>query len=123
MKTGDAHWDSVEMEILASYEDMKHFYGVEKNRLENYDTDGEATRGTKKIPCLPLVPTHVGRKVIKGEMTAWEVVLLLRKMVQGMTQELKDLISPALIWAWALQACCKTNRGGRRMELQMTAVR
>ena len=69
----------VEAEILTSYEDMKHFYGVEKKRLENYDADREATRGTRKIPRLPLVPTHVGRKVIEGELIAWEVVMLLRK--------------------------------------------
>ena len=85
MKTADTHWDLVEVETLASYEDMKHFYGLKKNRLENYDTDGEATRGTKKIPRLPLVPAHVRRKVIEGEMTAWEVVLILRKMMQART--------------------------------------
>ena len=109
VKTADANWDSVEVEMPASYEDMKNFYGLEKNRLENYNADGEATRGTRKIPCLLLVPTHVGRKVSEGEMTACEVLLLLRKMMQGTTWEPEDLISPAL--TWALQACCKTRRG------------
>ena len=121
LKTADTHWDWVEVETLTSYEDMKRFYGLKQNRLENYDADGEATKGTKKIPRLPLVPAHVGRKVIEGEMTPWEVVLLLNKMMQGRTQALKDLINPAL--TWALQACCKSKRGGRRMQLQMTAVR
>ena len=54
----------MEVNTLANYEGMDSFYGVEKNRLENYDADGEATHGTKKIPRLPLVPVHVGRKVI-----------------------------------------------------------
>ena len=55
------------MKILTSYKDMKHFYGVEKNRLENYDAGREATKETRKIPRLPLVPAHVGRKVIEGK--------------------------------------------------------
>ena len=50
-----------------------------------------------------MVPAHVGRKVIEGEMTAWEVVLLLNKIMQGKTQALKDLLNPAM--TWALQAC------------------
>ena len=81
MKTTDAHWDWVEAETLASYEDMNRFYGLKKNRLKNYDADWEATKGTKKIPRLPLVPAHVGRKVIEGEMAWREVVLLLSKIM------------------------------------------
>ena len=56
--------------------------------MENYDASGEATSGTKKIPCMPLVPANVGRKVIKGEMTPWEVVLLLNKTTKDKTQAL-----------------------------------
>ena len=85
VKTVDAHWDWVNVEVLLSYEDMKHFYGVRNNRLENYDPEGEATRGMRTIPHLSLVPVHVGRKVIEGEMTAWEVVMLLKKMMNGTT--------------------------------------
>ena len=67
--------------------------------MENYDPEGEATRGTRTLPRLPMVPEHVGRMVIEGEMTAWEVVLLLRKMMNGAAQELQTLINPALMWA------------------------
>ena len=110
----------MEVETLANYEGINNFYGRKKNRLENYDASGEATSGTKKIPRMPLVPERVGRKVIEGEMTPWEVVLLLDKTMKEKTQALKDLLNPAM--AWALQACCKTGKGGRRMELQMTSV-
>ena len=106
----DTHWDWVDVEVLASYKDMKHFYGVKKNRVEKYDPEGGATMGTRTIPRLPLVPAHVGRNVIEGEMTAWKVVMLLKKMMNGATQELKNLINPAL--TWALQACCKIRNGG-----------
>ena len=121
LETADGHCDWVEVDTLANYEVMNNFYGLKKNRMENYDTDEDATNGTKKILRLPLIPAHVGRKVIEGEMTPWEVVLPLNKIMKGNTQALKDLLNPAM--AWALQACCKTGRGGRRMELQMTTVR
>ena len=121
LKTADGHWEWVEVETLANYEGINNFYGRKKNRLENYDASGEATSGTKKIPRMPLVPASAGRKVIEGEMTLWEVVLLLDKTMKDKTQALKDLLNPAM--AWALQACCKTGKGGRHMELQMTTVR
>ena len=60
-------------------------------------------RRTRTIPRLPLIPTHMGRKVIEEEMMAWEVVMLLKKMMNGATQDLKNLVNTAL--TWALQAC------------------
>ena len=95
VKTVDAHWDWVDVEVLASYKDMKQFYGVEKNRLDNYGPDGEATMETRTIPRLPLVPAHVVQKVIEGEMTACEVVVFLKNMMNGATQEPQNLINPA----------------------------
>ena len=82
----------------------------QKNRLENYDSERESTVGTRTIPRLPLVPAHMERTVIKGEMTVWEVAMLLKRMRKGATQELNNLINPVMLWA--LQACCKTRRGG-----------
>ena len=111
----------MDVDTLTNYEGINNFYGRKKNRLETYDASGEATGGTKKIPRMPLVPASVGRKVIEGVMTPWEVVLLLNKTTRDKSQGLKDLLSPAT--AWALQVCCKTGKGGRRMELQMTTVR
>jgi len=99
----------MDVDTLANYEGINNFYGRKKNRLETYDASGEATSGTKKIPRMPLVPASVGRKVIEGEMTPWEVVLLLNKSMKDKTQALKDLLNPAM--AWALQACCKTGKG------------
>ena len=113
VKTSNSHWDWVDVEVLASYEDMKQSYGVSKNRLENYDPEGEAMRGARTIPHLSMVPSHVRRMVTEGGMTTWEVVVLLRKTMRGATQELQNLINPALVWS--LQACCKTKKGGRRM--------
>ena len=97
IKTANSHWGWVNVEVLASYEDMKQFYRVAKNRLENYDPEGEATRETRTTPRLSMVPAHVGRKVIEREMTAWDVVVLLKKMTNGATQELQNLINPVLM--------------------------
>ena len=105
LKTADGHWEWVEVKTLANYEGINNFYGRKKNRLENYDASGEATSGTKKIPRMPLVPANVGRKVIEGYITPWEVVLLLDKTMNDKTQAFKDLLNPVM--AWALQACCK----------------
>ena len=43
MKTADSHWGWVDVEVLASYKDVNLFYRVAKNRLENYNPEGEAT--------------------------------------------------------------------------------
>ena len=104
LKTADGHWEWVDVDTLANYEGINNLYGRKKNRLETYDASGEATGGTKKIPRMPLVPASVGRKVIEGEMTPWEVVLLLNKSMRDKSQELRDLLTHVM--AWALQACC-----------------
>jgi hypothetical protein len=66
--------------------------------------------GKMIVPHLQLVPADVGRQVIKGEMTTWEVAMLLRSMKKETTKELKDLLNPTL--TWVLQASCKKTREG-----------
>ena len=86
----------MEVDTLANYEGMNSFCGRKKKRLENYDAEGEATSGTKKIPRMPLVLAHVEGKVIEGEMTPREVVLLLDKTMKDKTQALKDILNPVM---------------------------
>ena len=120
VKTSDPHWVWVEVDVLANYSNIGKFYKNKGNRLETYDIDGGATGGKRMIPRLAMVPAHVGRRVIKKELTAWEIVILLRSMNKSASTELKDLFNPAL--TWALQASWKNNRGGRRMELTMSPM-
>ena len=48
------------------------------------------------VPRLPLVPAEVGRQVIEGEMTTWEVAMLLKSMKTDASTELQNLLDPAL---------------------------
>ena len=57
--------------------------------------EGESVKGIRHrrggnmwIPCLSMVPVHVGKIVIEEELTPWEVSKLLRRTKRGVSQEL-----------------------------------
>ena len=69
------------------------------NEDKNYDPEGEAMCGKRTIPRLPLVLAHVRPKVIEGEMTAWEVVMLMKNIIKESLTELQNFFKPTLTWA------------------------
>jgi len=50
VKTSDPHWDWVEVDVLASYVEMGKFYRRKRNRLENYDPEGEGKEDGAATP-------------------------------------------------------------------------
>jgi hypothetical protein len=115
VKTADSHWAWVEVNMLANYGGMGKFFDRRGNRLKTFNTDRKATGDKRWMPHLPMVPSHVGKRVIKEDLTTWEVVKLLRRMKRDAPQELTELINPAL--TWTLQASCNNAMRGRRMDL------
>ena len=67
-----------------------------------------------------MAPASIALKVLPGKMTAWDLAAEVCMLANRSSFSVRKLLMP--LFAWALNACCKTNSGGRRMELSFSPI-
>ena len=70
------------------------------------------------VPRLPMAPAAIALKVLEGKVTSWDLVAEVCKLANRSGKRVQALLTPLLVWA--VNASCRTNSGGRRMELSFS---
>ena len=119
----DAHWEWVDVAPPTDCgpgSAIATFFGHRGNRKELFDPRGESMEEKVVVPRMPMAPAAIALKVLEGRVTSWDLTAEVCKLANRSGKRVQELLMPLLVWA--VNASCRTNSGGRRMELSFSPL-
>ena len=117
----DSHWKWVDVTPTTDCgtgSAIATLFGDRGNRKELFDLRGESMMEKVAVPRLPMTPAAIVLKVLEGKVTSWDLAAEVCKLANRSGKRVQALLTPLLVWA--VNASCRTNSGGRRMELSFS---